>query len=171
MNRPVKYLALGLMVLFVGLVQAQDRPQLLLHWDKQTASSVAVVKNAAGDVLAESTWEGALPRRLSLGIDEGETPTFLLGKLRDQLELSVQPGAEDALDFIRELMGQHADTPVGELHPALGSWIPYGDLAVEEWCGNVVDGNGECTEAGDPLLRTTVCSNFACKRTRIQPSE
>jgi len=171
MTRLMKFAALGLALLAVGSTQAEGPPQLLLHWDKGTASSRAVVKNPSGDVLAEFPWSGALPRRLSLSAEEGEYPTFLLGKLRDQLELSSQPGSDEALDFVRDLMGPHADTPVGELPSLLGTWIPYGSLDVEEWCGTVVNTYGECTEPGDPALGTTVCSNFACKRTRIQPSE
>jgi hypothetical protein len=68
-------------------------------------------------------------------------------------------------------MGVYADTPVEELPPSLGSWIPYSSVDVEEWCGTVVDANGECTEPGDPSFRTALCTGFACKQTRMKPQE
>jgi hypothetical protein len=100
-----------------------------------------------------------------------EFPTFLLGKLRDQLELSSQPEADDALDFIRDLMGPYADTPVDDLSPSLGTWIPYATVNVEEWCGTVVDADRECTEPGAPSFGTALCKGFVCKRTKLEPLE
>jgi hypothetical protein len=129
------------------------------------------VRNSDDDVLAEFPWGGALPQSYSADEDDVEVPLLLLGKLRDQLELSSQSEADDALDFIRDLMGSHADTPVEELAPSLGSWIPYSSVDVEEWCGTTVNTNGECTEPGDPTFSNALCKGFTCKRTTLKPQE
>jgi hypothetical protein len=171
MTRRAKSVVLGLAVLAVGLAPAMAAPQLLFHWDRESGTSQAVVQNSDEDVLAEFPWGGALPRSYSGDEDETEVPVFLLAKLRDQLEPSSQPEADDALDFIRDLMGSYADTPVEELTPSLGSWIPYASVDVEEWCGTIVNSYGECTEPGDPSFRNALCQGFVCKRTRLKPQE
>jgi hypothetical protein len=163
--------ACGLAVLAVALTEVMAAPQLLLHWDRESGTSNAVVLNSDDDLLAEFPWGGALPRRYSAEPEEGEIPIFLLGKLRDQLEPSSQPEADDALDFIRELMGAYADTPVEALAPSLGSWIPYSSVNVEEWCGTTVNANNECTAPGDPSFRNALCMGFVCKRTKLTPQE
>jgi hypothetical protein len=170
-TRIAKPLAISLALLIVGHTLAMAGPQLLLHWDRETGSSKAVVRNSTTDVLAEFPWAGALPRRYSLEQEEEEAPTFLLAKLRDQLEQSSQPGAEVALAFIRDLLGPYADTPVEELPLSLETWIPHASTIIEEWCGMTVNAVGECTEPANPSSLNPFCTNFACKRTMIAPQE
>jgi hypothetical protein len=169
--RLVKSVVIGLAVLAVGFTQAAAAPQLLLHWDRESDSSKAVVHNDDGDVLAEFPWAGPLPRKYSPGHDENELPTFIVAKLRDQLAQSVQPGAGEALAFIRDLLGVYADTPVEETPVSLETWISYEGRTIVEWCGTVVNGAGECTEPGDPMFQNAVCSNAVCKRTTIEPGQ
>jgi hypothetical protein len=145
-----------------------DGPSLELHWNKATAASVAVVKNSEGDVLAETVWGGALPRRYSADEEETEVPILVLGHLRDQLHASSQPGSEQALDFVRELMDLYADMPVDQLAPSLGTWIAYGNVSVQESCGTAVDTDGECTAPAGASLQNSLCSESACKRTVIR---
>jgi len=158
-------------LLVVATGNATAAPQLLLHWDRDSGSSQAVVKNSDDDVLAELPWPGALPRRYSVGEEEGELPTFILASLRDQVEASSQPEADEAFTFVRELLGLHADTPVAQLTPSVGTWVPYASYQVLEWCGSEVDTDGECVASDPPVLQNTLCTGFACKGTKIEPAE
>jgi hypothetical protein len=170
-TRRLRFLVSGLAVLAVGIIPAAAAPQLLFHWNVEAGISKAVVENSSDDVLAEYLWGGALPRRYSADEEEVEAPDFVLGNLRDQLEGSSQSEADEALDFIRYLMGAEADTPVAELSADQGTWIPMSSVTIQEWCGTVINAYGECTQPGNLSLQTALCSGFACKMTEIQPGE
>lgn len=171
MKRFAEWTVLGAILLSLGAADALAAPRLELHWDKGSGSSQAVVKNSDDDVLAETPWGGALPRRYSADEEEAEVPILVLGQLRDQLESSAQPEAGDALTFIRDLMDIYADTPVAGMGPLPGVWISYVTISVDEWCGTVVDTAGECTVPGNPMLQNALCTGYACKRTTMSPSE
>ena len=85
------------------------------------------------------------PGRYSFDEEETEVPTFVLGQLRDQLAQSSHPGAEAAWTFIRELMGDDADTPVADLPSSKGAWISYKSKQVQEWCGSSLSPTSECS--------------------------
>lgn len=165
-------LGLGLIILVAAFTATAASTQLTLHWDKEAGTSRAVVANDSGTILAEVTWDGALPRAYAADSEKVETPTFLLANLRDQIQLSSAPGADAAFAFIRTLLGPHADTPIEELSADLQTWIPYSQADVEELCGSSIDTNGECVQSGgEPQFKTALCSGSACKKTQIRELE
>ena len=170
-TRCVRWLIVWTLFLTLGATAATAAPRLELHWNKGTASSTAVVKNSGDDVMAEVPWGGAVPGAYSADEEEAELPILILALLRDQLQVSVQPEADEALGFVRELMEFHADTPAEQLPPSLGVWIPYSALSVEEHCGTSVDSNGECNDPSNSPFQNTLCSSFACKKTTLGPAE
>jgi hypothetical protein len=172
-KRSVRLLVVSMALLALGAAAATEDPgpRIELHWNKTTASSLAVVRNSNGDVLAETIWGGALPRRYSADEEEAELPILVFGQLREQLHASVQPEADEALAFVRELMDLHADTPVDALPPEIGTWVSYETIAVEEWCGTEVETDGECAAPASLSAQNAVCTAFACKKTVFSPEE
>jgi hypothetical protein len=172
-RRIAKSAVLGLVLLVVGIAGAQETSQILLelHWDRESGTSNAVVKNTLGDVLAETPWDGALPRTYAADEDRREVPTFIFGALREQLAQSSHLDADDAWTFVRDLMGEQADTPVSQLSTTQQTWISYSGVHVEETCGTWVDSNNECTQPNTSQLSTTFCTESACKVTTIKPEQ
>jgi len=153
-----------------GLARADDeRPRLLFHWDRNAGTTKAVVLSSEGEVLAESLHGGPIPRLYASVGEEVDVPSGILAALRDQLDLSDQDEAQEAADFIRQLMDQYAYTPIGELVDDDGIWVPYSQLDVTEWCGTSVNVYDECGSPAHSSLQTTMCNNLACKGTEIKP--
>ena len=169
--RITRLLAVVFILLGAGLANADDeRPRLLFHWDRNAGTTKAVVLSSGGEVLAESLHNGPIPRLYSSVGEEVDVPTGLLAVLRDQLDQSAQEEAAEAADFIRELMDQHAYTPIEELDVDEGIWIPYSQLDVKEWCGTSVNVYDECGSPAHSSLQTTMCKDLACKGTEIKPA-
>jgi hypothetical protein len=66
-------------------------------------------------------------------------------------------------------MDDQSSVPVEGIPPALGVWVRYTGVQVEELCGTVVNAFGECTTPGNPALSNVFCTAFACKQTSLQP--
>jgi hypothetical protein len=137
-----------------------------LHWDRALGESVVIVRVSGGVAIAELPVDGPLPTTYSAGDDEIIVPTLIVAGLRDQLVLSADPEAPAALGFVRELLGPHADTPIGQIPPTLETGIGYGDHDIDEWCGASFGADGECevpVSGHGPF-----CVNAMCKATAIR---
>jgi hypothetical protein len=163
----------GIALIAVGLPgfsEVSAGIHLTYHWDRDTETSTAVVTDSADQVIAEVGWAGALPRSYGAGVEEIDTPTFVLAQLRNLLLDSVDPEADDALAFVRQLMGPYADTDIGEISVDQSAWIGYADYEIVEWCGSDVGSRGECLADEEISIYSTLCRDFACKGTTVIPS-